>query len=198
MGVPVSAAQVFNAISATASLMRRRWAAGTRVFAIGETPLFDELEASGFELAGEDAEVVVLGFDYALTYDKLRTAVRAALNGAAIVVTNPDTLTPADSGFEPCVGVLVAAVVAAVPTAVPIVVGKPQPFMVEEALAHVATAQAETIMIGDQVATDIVAGQSAGLRSILVTTGLPYLAVDGVTPDRVIASLLELVDEVGG
>jgi 4-nitrophenyl phosphatase len=197
MGVPVSTAQVFNAISATAGLMRRRWTAGTRVFAIGETPLFDELEASGFALAGEDAEVVVLGFDYALNYDKLRTAVRAALNGAAIVVTNPDTLTPADDGFEPCVGVLVAAVVAAVPAAVPIVVGKPQPFMIEQALAHVGTAQAATIMIGDQIATDIVAGQSAGLHSILVTTGLPYLAVDGVTPDRVIASLLELVDEVG-
>ena len=47
-----------------------------------------------------------------------------------------------------------------------------------------------------QVATDIVAGQSAGLRSVLVTTGLPYVAVAGVTPDRVIASLLELVEDV--
>jgi len=196
MGVPVSAAQVFNAISATASLMRRRWPPGTRVFAIGENPLLEELEAGGFTSAGEKAEVVVLGFDYALTYDKLRTAVRAALNGAAVVVTNPDTLTPADSGFEPCVGVLAAAVTAAVPSAVPIVVGKPQPFMVEEALAHVATAKSETIMIGDQIATDIVAGQSAGLRSVLVTTGLPYIAVAGVTPDRVVSSLLELADDV--
>ena len=196
MDVPVSAAQVFNAISATASLMRRRWRPGTRVFAIGETPLLEELEAGGFTLSGESAEIVVLGFDYALTYDKLRTAARAALNGAAIVVTNPDTLTPADSGFEPCVGVLAAAVTAAVPAAVPIIVGKPQPFMVEEALAYLATARSETIMIGDQIATDIVAGQSAGLRSVLVTTGLPYKAVAGVTPDRVVSSLLDLVDDV--
>lgn len=196
MGVPVSAAQVFGAISATASLMRRLWPAGTRVFAIGETPLFDELEASGFSLCGVDAEVVVLGFDYALSYDKLRTAVRAVLNGATIVVTNPDTLTPADDGFEPCVGAIAAAVMAAVPTAVPIVVGKPHPFMVEEALAKLATAKSETIMIGDQVATDILAGQRAGLRSILITTGLPYMAVAGITPDRVIGSLLDLVDEV--
>jgi 4-nitrophenyl phosphatase len=196
IGVPVSPAQVFNAISATASLMRRRWPAGTRVFAIGETPLIEELESSGFTLSGENAEVVVLGLDYALSYDKLRTAVRAALNGAAVVVTNPDTLTPADSGFEPCVGVLAAAVIAAVPAVVPIVVGKPQPFMVEEALAQVGTAKSATIMIGDQIATDIVAGQSAGLRSVLVTTGLPHVAVTGVTPDRVVSSLLELVDEV--
>ncbi|MBI5131053.1 MAG: HAD-IIA family hydrolase [Rhodopseudomonas palustris] len=197
MGVPVTAAQVFNAVSATASLMQQRWPKGTRVFAIGERPLFEAIESAGFTLAGDDAEVVVLGFDYALDYDKLRTAVRAALNGAAIVVTNPDLLTPADDGFEPCVGVLAAAVSAAVPSAVPIVVGKPQPFMVEEALALVATAKSETIMIGDQIATDIVAGQRAGIRSFLVTTGMAHVPVAGVTPDRVIGSLRDLIDEVG-
>jgi 4-nitrophenyl phosphatase len=196
MGVPATAAQVFNAISATVSLMQQRWQPGTRVFAIGEAPLFEAIEAANFTLAGDDADIVVLGFDYALTYDKLRTAVRAALNGAAIVVTNPDMLTPADDGFEPCVGVLAAAVSAAVPSAVPIVVGKPQPHMVEAALAHIATEKSHTIMIGDQIATDIVAGQRAGLRSFLVTTGMAHVPVEGVTPDRVIGSLLDLVDEV--
>ncbi len=197
MGVPTTAAQVFNAVSATASLMQQRWRKGTRVFAIGEAPLFEAIEESGFTLAGDDAEVVVLGFDYALNYDKLRTAVRAALNGASVVVTNPDLLTPADDGLEPCVGVLAAAVTAAVPAVEPIVVGKPQPFMVEAALAHVGTDKSETIMIGDQVATDIIAGQRAGIRSFLVATGLPHAPVAGVTPDRVIASLRDLIDEVG-
>ncbi|MFC0239420.1 HAD-IIA family hydrolase [Rhodopseudomonas telluris] len=197
MGVPTTAAQVFNAVSATASLMQQRWQPGTRVFAIGEAPLFEAIEEAGYTLAGDDADVVVLGFDYALNYDKLRTAVRAALNGASVVVTNPDLLTPADDGFEPCVGVLGAAVTAAVPAVVPIVVGKPQPFMVEAALAHVGTGKSETIMIGDQVATDIVAGQRAGIRSFLVATGLPHTPVAGVTPDRIIANLRDLIDEVG-
>ena len=47
-------------------------------------------------------------------------------------------------------------------------------------------------MIGDQVATDILAGQRAGLRSVLVTTGVTAQSVPGVVPDRVIASLLEI------
>jgi 4-nitrophenyl phosphatase len=196
MGIPVTVGQIFNAVSATASLMRKRWPAGTRVFAIGEKPLFEALEESGFLLAETDAEVVVLGFDYDLTYAKLRTAVRAALGGAAVVVTNPDVLTPADDGFEPCVGVLAAAVTAAVPSIVPIIVGKPEPLMIEQALAHIGTKPAETVMIGDQIATDIVAGQRAGLRSILVTTGLPLKPVAGVMPDRIITSLLDLVDDV--
>ena len=192
MGVPAEPNQVFCAVSATASLMRRRWAPGTRVFAIGGPPLFEALETGGFSAGGEEAEVVVLGFDEELTYAKLRTAVRAALGGAAVVVTNPDMLTPADEGFEPCVGVLMAALVAAVPAAVPIVVGKPEPLMIEEALAFLGTPKEQTIMIGDQIATDILAGQRAGLRSILVTTGVPARPVPGVTPDRTIAGLLEI------
>jgi 4-nitrophenyl phosphatase len=196
MGIPAKPAQVFNAVSATAALMAQRWPRGTRVFAIGERPLFEAIEEQGFVHAGEEADVVVLGFDYELSYAKLRTAVRAALRGAPVIVTNPDVLTPADDGFEPCVGALAAAVTAAVPAAIPIVVGKPEPFMITQALAHLGTAASETIMIGDQVATDIIAGQRAGLRSFLVTTGMPFREVAGTTPDRIIASLKEIVDEV--
>ena len=187
IGVPATDGQVFGAIAATVSLMRRRWPSGATVFAIGERPLFEALEAGGFGRAG-----VVFSFDYTLTYAKLRTAVRAALGGAAVVVTNPDMLTPAECGYEPCVGALMAAVMAAVPECAPIVVGKPEPFMIEEALAYIGTPRSQTIMIGDQVATDILAGQRAGLRSVLVTTGVTAQSVPGVVPDRVIASLLEI------
>ena len=193
MGVYATPAQVITAISATASLMRRRWREGTRIFAIGEKPLFDALAESGFEFASEQAEVVVLGFDYELTYAKLRIAVRAALGGAAVVVTNPDVVTPSDDGFEPCVGATLAALMAAVPAANPIIVGKPESHMIEEALAYIGAARSETIMIGDQIATDIAAGQKAGLRSILVTTGVPNPQRSEVTPHRVVANLLELV-----
>lgn len=190
MGISAAPEQVFSSIAATASLMRRRWPPGTRVFAIGEQPLFEALDAAGFEMAGEDAELVVLGFDYGLTYAKLRTAVRAALAGVAVIVTNPDILAPVEQGYEPCVGALLAAVKASVPNCEPIIVGKPEPLMIEEALAYIGTSRSETIMIGDQIATDILAGQRAGLRSILVTTGLSGPPMAGVTPDRIVESLL--------
>jgi len=192
LGVAVEPAQVFSSISATASLMQRLYPAGTRVFAIGEAPLFEALADGSFQLAGEDAEVVVLGFDYDLTYAKLRKAVRAALGGARVIVTNPDILTPADEGYEPCVGAVAAFVKAAVPALEPIVVGKPEPFMVEEALTYIGTSPAETIMIGDQIATDIIAGQRAGLRSVLVTTGVPADSKAAIKPDLVVPDLLAL------
>ena len=96
--------------------------------------------------------------------------------------------------IRPCVGVLTAAVAAAVPSATPIVVGKPHPFMIEQALKHLGTRKEETVMIGDQISTDIVAGQSA----ILIASDVPFDAVEGVVPDLIISSLLDLVGAASG
>jgi 4-nitrophenyl phosphatase len=194
VGIPATAAQVFNTIAATTTLLQQRWRRGTSVFAIREKLLFEALEESGHRLAGEDAEIVILGFDYHFTYAKLRTAVRAALGGATVIVTNPDVLTPVDDGYDPCVGSLAAAVTAAAPNTVPIVVGRPQPLMIEQALAYLGTTKSETVMIGDQIGTDIAAGQSTGLRSILIASDVPFNVVTGITPDHIGSSLLDLVD----
>jgi 4-nitrophenyl phosphatase len=196
MGIPATAPQVFNTISAVEELLRLRWTPGTPVFAIGEAPLLRTLHEAGYRLTGTDAEVVILGFDSNLSYAKLRTAVRAALAGATIIAANSDLLTPVHDGYDPCVGVLTAAVTAAVPNAIPIVVGKPHPFMIEQALAYIGTTRNETVMIGDQVATDVIAGQRAGLRSVLLAGDIPFNSVADVVPDRVISSLLDLVDTV--
>lgn len=129
-------------------------------------PLLEAIERAGHHLTATDPEVVVLGFDSELDHAKLRTAIRAALAGATIITTNPDVLTPVHDGDDPCVGVLTAAVAAAAPSATPIVVGK-HLLLIEPALGHLGTAKHETIMVGDQVVTDIAAGKAAGLRSIL-------------------------------
>ncbi|WP_431202486.1 HAD-IIA family hydrolase [Bradyrhizobium betae] len=198
IGIPAEPEQVFNTISAATALLARRWPRGTSVYAIGEQPLFAAIEAAGYDLAAADPEVVVLGFDSTLDYAKLRTAIRAALAGATIIATNPDVLTPVHDGYDPCVGVLTAAVIAAVPSVTPIVVGKPHPFLIEQALEYLGTAKHETIMIGDQLATDIAAGNAAGLRSILLASDVPFNSATDVIPHRVISTLLDLFDATPG
>jgi 4-nitrophenyl phosphatase len=88
MGIPATAAQVFNTISTVTNLLQQRWPPGTPVFAIGEQPLLETLDQSGYHLTGTNAEVVVLGFDSGLNYAKLRTAIRTALAGATIIATD--------------------------------------------------------------------------------------------------------------
>lgn len=193
IGIPARPPQVFNTISAVTALLRQRWPRATPIFAIGERPLLEAIEESGFRLTTTDPQIVVLGFDAGFDYAKLRTAIRAALAGATIIATNPDVLTPVHDGYDPCVGAMTAAVTAAVPSATPIVVGKPHPFLIEQALAYLGTARHETIMVGDQVATDIAAGKAAGLRSILLASDVPFNAVASIVPDRIISSLLDIV-----
>ncbi|MDB5604342.1 MAG: putative phosphotransferase [Bradyrhizobium sp.] len=193
MGVQITPDLVFTTVSATANLTRRKWSPGTRVFAIGEKPLLDALMANEFLLTDQEVQLLVIGFDFDLNFGKLRTAVRIALTGVPVIFTNPDVLTPATNGFNPGVGATAAYVRAAVPSITPVFVGKPEAYLIEEALSVLGTDRTKTIMIGDQVATDIAAGRKAGLPSILVTTGVQGERVDGVVPDRVVSSLLDLL-----
>ena len=56
MGIPATAAQVFNTISAATILLQQRWPPGTPVFAVGEQPLLEALEQAGYHLTGTNAE----------------------------------------------------------------------------------------------------------------------------------------------
>ena len=191
LGVRTAPAQVVTSPVATADYLRSRWPAGTPVFVLGAAALADAMTQAGFKVTDDGPEVVVVGLDRALTYARLTAAVHAVLAGAALVGTNADPRLPVEGGgFDPGAGSILAAVATAT-GATPVVVGKPEPRMVEMALERIGTARDATIMIGDQVSTDILAGQRAGLRSVLVTTGVPR--DDAATPDRVVDSLLELL-----
>ncbi|MAY61731.1 MAG: phosphotransferase [Rhizobiales bacterium] len=197
MGVDIGPEGVLTAGDAAASHIGHQFGRGTRTFVIGEKVLFEAAEREGLTVAdAADVEVVLLGFDYGLNYAKLTVAVQALLNGAKLVVTNPDVLTLTSDGYEPCVGATLALLKASVPEVEPVVAGKPSPVMIREALARLGSSPEHTIMVGDQVVTDIMAGQSAGLRSFLLTTGVPARPVDGITPDAMIQTLLDI--EVSG
>jgi 4-nitrophenyl phosphatase len=164
-----------------------------RVFAIGEPVLYEALECAGAMLvADEDAEIVALGMDRDLSYRKLDIAVRALLGGARLIVTNPDLLTPADGGFSPCVGAIMALMTATVPRAPVTVIGKPEPGMMREAMRRLGVAADEVVMVGDQVATDVAAGRAAGIRSFLVATGIPLASQGELGGQSVIDSLHDL------
>jgi len=75
------------------------------------------------------------------------------------------------------------------------VVGKPAAAFFATALAHLGTAAAHTLMIGDDIETDVLAAQAHGLTGVLVKTGkyLPstHHGATG-TPDHVLDSFAGL------
>jgi 4-nitrophenyl phosphatase len=77
------------------------------------------------------------------------------------------------------------------------VIGKPEPLMFEIAVQKMGSQPHQTIMIGDRLETDILGGQGAGLKTILVTTGVDTaetVAQKGIQPDLIVNSLDEFVD----
>ena len=81
----------------------------------------------------------------------------------------------------------------------PYFVGKPNPLMVREGLNTLGAHSETTVMVGDRMDTDMVAGIEAGLETILVLSGMT--GADEVDrfpyrPSRIVDSVADLVDEL--
>ena len=171
MGLPAGAERVLTSAFVTGRWLRDRLPLGSLVMVVGESGLVHELERFGFVMAGRDAEYVVAGWDKTVTYEKLRVATLAVRDGATFVGTNPDKTYPMENDIIPGAGSILAALVAATDVE-PIIVGKPEPIIIQRCLDLTGSAPAETAILGDRLDTDILGGQRAGIGTILVLTGI--------------------------
>lgn len=145
----------------------------------------------------ERPDAVLVGLDRTLTYARLRQALRAILAGAAFYGVNRDPRLPIEDGFEPGTGALVAALEYASGLTAE-VIGKPGPGVVYQALQRLGAGPEATLMIGDALDLDVVAGHAAGLNTALVLSGLSTAGDAAVAtgqrkPDYVFADLAALL-----
>ncbi len=193
-GVEVRPERVLTSAQATAVYLATIAPPGTRVYAIGEEGVRQALEQHGFVLTDEEAAYVVSGWDRQLTWDKLATAALLIHAGASFIGTNPDTNFPTEKGPVPGSGAQLAALETTTSVA-PVVVGKPEPWMYEEALHRMGARPETTAVIGDRLDTDIAGGVRAGLTTVLLLSGISTqadLAASPIKPDLVCADIGEL------
>jgi len=196
-GVTIGPDKILTAAVATAAWLRQNFPPGAAIYVIGETGLRQAVPQAGFMLLDDvvqPADAVVAGGDFGLTYDKLKYAALHIQRGAAFIGTNPDVVTPAEEGLIPEAGTILAAVQAATGVA-PVIIGKPEPILFEMALQTMNSRPDRTAMLGDRLETDILGGQRAGMKTILVTTGVDNresARAKQITPDLVIGGLAEL------
>jgi len=192
MGISVREESVFTSAVATAAYLRSNYPDGTRVYVVGMKALRHAIFGDGYFFPAEsNADVVVSGADFELVYASLRTACLAIRAGADYVATNADTTFPTEVGLIPGSGAIVAALVAATGVE-PTIVGKPSPVMVESCLSALGIEPGNAVMLGDRLDTDILAGQRASTRTMLVLTGVHTEAdvrQTGIEPDLVIDTL---------
>jgi len=199
MGMTVPAERIVTSAIATRDWMRQRYEPGTTVYVLGMAALQQAIYDGGYFVpAGRDAQVVVNGADFTLTYEKLKIATLAIRAGAGWIATNPDRTFPSEEGLIPGSGAIVAALQAATDRA-PIVIGKPEPAMVLRAADLLGVPPDQLLVVGDRLDTDILAGQRAGSFTALVLTGVSTLTdvrASTVQPDIVLDDLHVLLEAV--
>ena len=170
MGLDVPAEAIFTSALATAQFLHSQRPGG-RAYVIGESGLTTALHDIGFILTDQEPEYVVLGETTAYSFDRITRAIRFVMAGARFIATNPDVMGPGEGGIVPATGA-VAALIRAATGVQPYFVGKPNPLMMRSALRTLGAHSENSVMIGDRMDTDIVAGIESGLRTILVLTGV--------------------------
>ncbi len=166
--------EILTSSQATASYLARH-SPGARIYVIGEPGLISELRYKGLTVIPTDhpdgATHVVVGWDRNLTYAKLVEACLLIRSGAAFIGTNPDVTYPDVRGIIPGNGATLAALRVATDVE-PLIIGKPQPEMMMQAMLRMEGTPADTVALGDRLDTDIVGGQRAGLTTVLVLSGV--------------------------
>jgi HAD superfamily hydrolase (TIGR01450 family) len=173
LDIPATSNDVVTAIDALVEYLSAHHRM-SRLLAIAEPLLCDELAAAGFAVTDDPGEtdVVVVSFDRTFTYDKLLAAFRAVRHhDAAIVATNPDAYCPTPDGGLPDCAAMLAAIEACTGARAEAIVGKPSTYMAGALLRRLNVEPSELAVVGDRLETDVAMGQSVGATGILVLTG---------------------------
>jgi NagD protein len=193
MGLDVPEKHYFTSAMATAAFLQSQKPGGT-AYVIGEAGLTHALYQVGYSISDMDPDYVVLGDTPSYDYVKIVSAVKLILNGARFVATNPDVSGPLEEGIHPACGAL-AAPIERVTGQQAYYVGKPNPLMMREALRRLDAHSEDSIMIGDRMDTDVLSGIGAGMRTILVLTGVTTrdeVSQFSFQPHQITESLMDL------
>lgn len=181
----------------TSAAAAARLLSGTRppTFVLGGEGVTDALEKYEIPIvvSGREAAAVVVGLATGLTYSWLREAADAVRAGARFIATNHDATYPAEDGFWPGAGSIMAAVEVASGVKAE-VAGKP--FEPMRDLLKESLGPGVVWVVGDRPETDIgLAAEEPDWRSALVLTGV-VTSAKGVepVPDLVAQDLAEVAE----
>jgi 4-nitrophenyl phosphatase len=186
-GYPASPDQIASSAMAAGRLVPE----SARVLMVGGDGVAEAInDRNGILVDEVDADTVVVGIDFAFTYDKLDLASAAVRNGAVFIATNRDLTYPSPERLRPGAGSIVAAVEAA-SGVTPTTAGKPEQTM--RRLLSEMLVDGPVTVIGDRPDTDLAMAHAEGWSSVLVHTGVtPAGASVHPEPTHRIASIVDV------
>lgn len=193
LGIDAVKEDVFTAGNAAISLLNEQFA-GQRVYLLGTDALKEEFREGGINLTENNPQVVVVGFDTSLTYDKLSKTCAFVRDGLPFIATHPDFNCPVLNGYIPDVGSFLALIEASSGRRPDFICGKPYPVMAKALKAAADFKADEAVVVGDRLYTDMQFAANNGFCSVLVLSGeadKESLEKSGLKVNRVIDSIAD-------
>src|SRR5690606_6268671 len=200
MGINAVREEMYTSAQATISYIKTNIPEAKRLFLLGTPSMIKEFEQAGFISTTDDEDdtpdAVVVGLDMTLSYDRLCRASWWVAQKLPYVATNPDRVCPTDKKtiLVDC-GAIYTCIEHATGRLPDIVVGKPNPSMLDGILKRYKLQPSEVLMVGDRIYTDVKMAQNAGAIGVLVLSGETTMDIVGVSdtvPDIIAHILMEL------
>lgn len=197
MGIRTDPKQVINAGYVAAKYFEEQGI--DNVYVIGEKGLIEEMSEAGIKVSEKpkDVQAVLLATDRNFNYWKLKTAHDMIQAGAQLFKTGHGKYWHVGTEVYPGEETIVKAVEAMTGKQA-ILLGKPSDIMRARLLADVSLFSEDTLMVGDELNSDIAFGNKCGFKTALVLTGTDTpadlkLAKAEEKPDAVITEFKELI-----
>jgi HAD superfamily hydrolase (TIGR01458 family) len=192
-GMEVGPAQIFTAVSSAARFLSERYPAA-RCLVVNEGSLDEDLV--GIDVVGHGHPDVVLlgGAGPSVGYRELDRVFKLASAGVPVVALHRNTRFQTADGPALDMGAFIVGLEAAVGDEI-VVLGKPAPAFFGGALLELGSEAAETMIVGDDIDSDVRGGQAVGMTGVLVRTGKfrpSDLETEGPPPDHVIDDVGQL------
>ena len=206
MGIPVTESQVFLSTQVILEEMSRLHREDS-FFIVGTPNLVEAFRRAGLrvfnpesEAPGSMPDVVILGFDTTLTYERISLACKYLRHGSAYYGVNMDYNCPVDDNgvldYIPDCG-SIAKLVERSTGRFPDFYGKPSRHALDYIIRHTGFKEEEIAVVGDRIYTDIAIANGTKALSIMVLTGetqLEDLEQYDFRPDIILPSLAEITE----
>ena len=170
MGIFVGEENFYTSALATASFLKSQCPGGS-VYVIGDAGVINALYDAGFTMNDINPDYVVVGETPNYNYERVLKATHLVNRGAKLIGCNSDLTGPTETGIMPATRALISPIEMATGKSA-YFVGKPNPLMMRDALKRLKAARDETVIVGDRMDTDIVAGIESDMETVLVLSGV--------------------------
>ncbi|MEG2515119.1 MAG: HAD-IIA family hydrolase, partial [Bacteroidaceae bacterium] len=182
MGVITAREEFYTSAQATIDYIHVNHPEVKRLFILGTPSMINEFEDAGFKSTNDDEDdapdAVVVGFDMSLSYDRLCRAAWWISQKKLYIATNPDRVCPTDKSviLVDC-GSICSSLEYATGRKPDVVIGKPDPRMLDGIMERHGLKREQVAMVGDRIYTDLLMAHRAKVLGVLVLTGETTLEV---------------------